>query len=59
VGLSLVESEDLVDVEPGVHARDHCEFPGRRQRQVALVELGLVALVVAKALVGDAHRNPS
>src|SRR3712207_9430299 len=38
VRVPLLEAEHPVDVEPGVHARDHRHALGRGQREVRLVD---------------------
>lgn len=54
VRLALVQPEQTVDVEPGVHARNHRELLGRRQRQRPVETLG-IALVVGQQVVGHGH----
>ena len=52
VRLAFGEPEDRVDVQPGVHAGDHGQLPGRRHRQRA-AEPGGVTFVVGEVLIGD------
>jgi hypothetical protein len=35
VSLAIANAENAVDVQPGVHAGDDCDVPGRQQRQQA------------------------
>src|SRR5712691_650920 len=55
VGLTLLEAEDLVNVEAGVHAGKHGDVLCRRHRQVTFLERPGIAFVVADQLFGDAH----
>jgi hypothetical protein len=55
VGVALLQAEQAVGVEAGVHARDHCDLATGGQRQVPLVERGGVGLGVTQELVGDGH----
>ena len=54
VCLAVLESEDAVDVEPGVHTRDHRDVPTRWQRQWAGEALR-VGAVVLQVFVGNSH----
>jgi hypothetical protein len=54
VRVALLQTEDAVHVEPGIHARDDREVLGGRQRQWAGEGFG-VAGVVGEQFVGDGH----
>ncbi len=54
VRLALVQAEQAVDVQPGVHAGDDGDVLGRRQRERAGEGLG-VAGVVGEQFVRDGH----
>jgi hypothetical protein len=56
VGLTVVQAEDAVHVEPGVHAGDDGDVLGRGQGQRSGEGLG-VAGVVGKQFVRDGHRG--
>ena len=57
--VSFVESEDLADVEPGVHAGDDRQLLRRRQRKSSFVECAGIGIVIRQQLVGSAHRQSS
>src|SRR5215216_5599818 len=56
VRIALLQPEDLVHVEAGVHAGDHRNSPGRRQRQGPLIEGLGVGRVILEQLLLHAHR---
>ena len=55
VGVALLQAERAVRVQARVHARDHGDLLGGRQRQLALVEARDVRLVVLEQLIRDRH----
>ncbi len=58
VGFALVETEDAVNVEPGVHARDDRDVFARRQRQRP-AEVARVLGVVGQVVIGNRHADGS
>ena len=55
VGVALLQAEQGVGIQARVHAGEHGDLPGRRDRQIALVEARGVGLGVAQQLIGGAH----
>jgi hypothetical protein len=47
VRLALLEAEYVVDVQAGIHARQHSDMLGGRERKIALRERLGIGLVVA------------
>src|SRR3954454_24695991 len=57
MGVTFVQTQEGVRVEPRVHAREHGDALRGWKRQVSAVEVGRVILGVLEELVRDAHRS--
>jgi hypothetical protein len=57
VRVALLEPEQTVGTEPGIHAGQHGDLLAGRKRQRALVESLRIALRVLDQRVGDGHRS--
>src|SRR5439155_2977806 len=55
VRVALLQAQDLVHVEPRVHAGEYRHVLGRGQGKVALLERTDIGVVVADELIGNAH----
>src|SRR4026208_258963 len=58
VGITRLEPEDLIDHQPGIHARDHREFSRRRHRQITELEIPGIIRAGRDDFIDNAHVKP-